>query len=769
MSALTNLSENASRLGMRLQEQLSEHTRDFQFTRSGASAYLDLSDEKLRTIRKQLDSFSDRDKLDAMKRLVALISKGRDVSEYFAQVVKNVASHNLEIRKLVYIFLLRYAEQEPDLALLSINTFQRDLTDSSPLIRSMALRVLSGIPLPMIGSIVVLGIKKCAADMSPYVRKAAALAIPRCYRLDSGHTTALIDIVSSLLRDSSPLSIGAVAVAFDAVCPTRLDLIHPHYRRLCSLIVDVDEWGQLNLMHLLLRYARTMLPRPVSRREEEVWAEDVDDDLDLLLRSSEPLLQSRNPAVVLAVCRLIYYSGVHSRFARMVPPMLRLLHISSETESVVLRYLLRLADSDYLLLLLTKSYTRFFICCNDTRATKLAKIQLLLKLVNAEISHSILREFVEYTDDTDDAVVNASVRAVGILAQDVPDSSLQCFSALQSMIKGSTDVVISSAVTVFKDLVRLRPPLGPGVPLHDGLPFPSSFVSTLAYRLDEIKNPEARGCILWLVGQYAATPQLHEAGVVDFAPDVLRRAVRVFKQERSGVKMQTLTLAAKMLLARPTEDRTILLLCQHLFHLARYDASFEVRDRCRMLVSLLAGVAPGLSREDITSRRGVVLRSEQVRLVLFSDKASAPAVVGVHAYESNAMVISSMSVVLARSPLMDTSLPDWLEQGTQSTLRGSGEAKPSHTVPRSTVSAPPRATSYATTTMENPVSPKWTADLDEFYSQEPDTEEEEAEEEEEQQGSSSEEGSTENETSEGEQLSHGDEAEYRTRNIEPTQ
>lgn len=111
-----------------------------------------------------------------------MISKGRNVSEFFAQVVKNVASPSLEIRKLVYIYLLRYAEHEPDVALLSINTFQKDLTDPNPLIRAMALRVLSGIKVPMIGSIVVLGIKKCAADPSPYVRKAAALAIPKLYR-----------------------------------------------------------------------------------------------------------------------------------------------------------------------------------------------------------------------------------------------------------------------------------------------------------------------------------------------------------------------------------------------------------------------------------------------------------------------------------------------------------------------------------------------------------------------------------------------------------
>ena len=88
----------------------------------------------------------------------------------------------MEIRKLVYIFLLRYAESDPDLALLSINTFQRDLADHNPLIRAMALRVLSGINIPMILNIVILAVKKCAADPSPYVRKAAAFALIKCYK-----------------------------------------------------------------------------------------------------------------------------------------------------------------------------------------------------------------------------------------------------------------------------------------------------------------------------------------------------------------------------------------------------------------------------------------------------------------------------------------------------------------------------------------------------------------------------------------------------------
>lgn len=127
-----------------------------------------------------------------------------------------------------------------------------------------------------------------------------------CYRtkisyahsLDPNHQPELINIISTLLRDRSPLSIGSVAVAFEVVCPTRLDLLHSHYRRLCRTLIDVDEWGQVDLLNLLIRYVRTMLPRPIisTTPVDEVQTE-LDADLKLLLTSSEPLLQSQNPAV----------------------------------------------------------------------------------------------------------------------------------------------------------------------------------------------------------------------------------------------------------------------------------------------------------------------------------------------------------------------------------------------------------------------------------------------------------------------------------------
>jgi hypothetical protein len=69
---LTAISDNAQRLGQRLQESFSEHTRDLAIARGSSSVYLETSDEKVKNIAKQLDSSIDREKLDAMKRLVAV-------------------------------------------------------------------------------------------------------------------------------------------------------------------------------------------------------------------------------------------------------------------------------------------------------------------------------------------------------------------------------------------------------------------------------------------------------------------------------------------------------------------------------------------------------------------------------------------------------------------------------------------------------------------------------------------------------------------------
>ncbi|KAG2036307.1 adaptin N terminal region-domain-containing protein [Suillus americanus] len=684
---LNALSENATRLGMRIQETIAEHTRDLSLTRGGSSLF-DMADDKAKNITKQLESSSDREKLDAMKRLIALISKNRPVSSYFPAVVKNVASPNLELRKLVYIYLLRCAPSEPDLALLSINTFQRDLADPSPLIRAMALRVLSGIRVPTVATIVLMAVRKSAADPSPYVRKAAAFAVMKVYKLDQAHHTTLLDIMTTLLRDRSPLSLGTAVLALDTIAPSRLDLLHVHFRRLCRALPDIDAWGQVDVLRVLVRYARTMLPKPVPAGERQ--GEEVDKDLKLLLACAEPLFMNKNPAVVLAVARAFYYLAPSSILSKIGAPLLRLLSVSREVERVTLAYLLVVARSHPALFI--TSHNRLFVRADDAEQVKRTKISILLALCTVDNHQTLLREFVDYAQDTDDSVVGDAIHGIGRIASLVPSSTPQCLTALMGMINSKQDTIVSNAVLVLKSLVQNQlltpsststmtlatslssqqalltssiPSLTSSIstslsaaPLSFTSPestsvaqAPLSIIAQLARRIDDIRHPHARACVLWLVGQYGSVPGTGTTveGVADWAPDVLRKAARSFNTEvcfntlynspvhanshqASLVKLQTLTLAAKLILLAPTH-RTLALLAQHVLTLARYDEDWDVRDRARMLKALLVGAVAGVmssndeegigenwNREEQAARPGVVLRREQVTRVLFEGK-----------------------------------------------------------------------------------------------------------------------------------------------------
>ncbi|KAE8682072.1 AP3-complex subunit beta-A [Hibiscus syriacus] len=202
-----------------------------------------------------LDSKFDSEKCEALKRLLALIAQGIDVSNYFPQVVKNVASQSLEVKKLVYLYLLHYAEKRPNEALLSINYFQKDLGDTNPLVRAWALRTMAGIRLHVIAPLVLVAVGKCARDPSVYVRKSAANALPKLHDLrQEEHALAIEEIVGLLLNDHSPAVVGAAAAAFASVCPYNLSLIGWNYTKLCEILPDVEEWGQIALIGILLRY-----------------------------------------------------------------------------------------------------------------------------------------------------------------------------------------------------------------------------------------------------------------------------------------------------------------------------------------------------------------------------------------------------------------------------------------------------------------------------------------------------------------------------------
>ena len=137
---------------------------------------------------------------------------------------------------------------------------------------------MSSIRVTVIVPIVMLAIRDSAVDMSPFVRKTAAHAIPKLHSIDPDQKEELIGLIEKLLADRTTLVVGSAVMAFEEVCPERIELIHKQFRKLCNLIADIDEWGQVVIVNMLLRYARTQFVDP--NKNGDNWEKEVKDFYD---------------------------------------------------------------------------------------------------------------------------------------------------------------------------------------------------------------------------------------------------------------------------------------------------------------------------------------------------------------------------------------------------------------------------------------------------------------------------------------------------------
>lgn len=545
-----------------------------------------------------------------------MIYQAKPCLPYFSSVVKNVANPNIEVKKLVYIYLLHYAESDPDLALLSVNAIQKSLTDQNPQVRAMALRTMSGMRVPVISQIVSLAIKRGCADMSPHVRKASALAIPKCYRLDPNTLPQLLECLSILLGDKQYFVVGPAVSAFLELCPDRIDLIHKHYRELVRKLVDMDEWSQLATLQLLMNYSRRCFPRRTKRvtkvegkgfyadepGEEVETGEQavvIDPDLELLLRACKPLLQSRNSAVIISVVSCFLYLGTSEYVKDAVGPLIALLRGSSDIQQVALYNIVSTALISPPLFVPYASH--FLIHSTDPPTVWRLKLELLTIIFPHCGLHQksiIVSELEHFAQGTSLDLIRESVRAIGRCAQADPRTSTRCFKVLLKQISENPNntLLVSEALTVIRHLIQQDPTS------H------RETVIRLAKNLDMTTSAEARASIIWLVGEYAGIEPEN-----NIAPDVLRILASGFADESEPAKQQILLLAAKVYLhyldnssnnqpspsleqeqeqeqpsPKEKDIHPIPLLYKHIHLLTRYDTSYDLRDRARTFKALLS-------------------------------------------------------------------------------------------------------------------------------------------------------------------------------------
>ena len=98
-------------------------------------------------LRNKLDSNDPDDRKAAAKRVVALMRQGENVGSLFSSMLRCVKSSDLELKKLTYLYLVNYSAQEPEQAIMAVNTFIQDSQDGNPLVRALAVRTMCRIKL----------------------------------------------------------------------------------------------------------------------------------------------------------------------------------------------------------------------------------------------------------------------------------------------------------------------------------------------------------------------------------------------------------------------------------------------------------------------------------------------------------------------------------------------------------------------------------------------------------------------------------------------
>uniref|UniRef100_I1LIM0 Beta-adaptin-like protein n=1 Tax=Glycine max TaxID=3847 RepID=I1LIM0_SOYBN len=453
-------------------------------------------------LKEELNSQYKDKRKDAVKKVIAAMTVGKDVSSLFTDVVNCMQTENLELKKLVYLYLINYAKSQPDLAILAVNTFVKDSQDPNPLIRALAVRTMGCIRVDKITEYLCDPLQRCLKDDDPYVRKTAAICVAKLYDINA-ELAALAEIQENSSRPIFELTSSTLS-------------------KLLTALNECTEWGQVFILDALSRY------KAADAREAENIVERV-----------TPRLQHANCAVVLSAVKMILQQMelitstdvVRNLCKKMAPPLVTLLSAEPEIQYVALRNINLIVQRRPTIL--AHEIKVFFCKYNDPIYVKMEKLEIMIKLASDRNIDQVLLEFKEYATEVDVDFVRKAVRAIGRCAIKLERAAERCISVLLELIKIKVNYVVQEAIIVIKDIFRRYPNTY------------ESIIATLCENLDTLDEPEAKASMIWIIGEYAER--------IDNADELLESFLESFPEEPAQVQLQLLTATVKLFLKKPTE------------------------------------------------------------------------------------------------------------------------------------------------------------------------------------------------------------------------
>lgn len=140
---------------------------------------------ELQELFEELDCSNFQRKKDGLRKVIAYMTVGKDVSPLFQSVIKCLEYPDIELKKLVYLYIINYSRQRPDDAIMVINLFRKDIYQGTALIKGLATRTMGCLRINKLNEYLADPLKRALKDIDPYVRKIAVLCVPKVYEVSA--------------------------------------------------------------------------------------------------------------------------------------------------------------------------------------------------------------------------------------------------------------------------------------------------------------------------------------------------------------------------------------------------------------------------------------------------------------------------------------------------------------------------------------------------------------------------------------------------------
>jgi len=512
---------------------------------------------EMHELRMELHATEKHVKVDAVKKVIASMTVGKDVSMLFTDVLNCVQTGNIELKKLVYLYLINYAKTQPELTLLAVNTFVKDSSDSNPLIRALAVRTMGCIRVDRITEYLCEPLRKALRDDDPYVRKTAAVCVAKLYDIAPEMVVerGFLDTLHDLISDSNPSVVANAVAALSEIAEASgrdvMKVSAAVLQKLLAALNECTEWGQVFILDSLAKYT------PADGREAEGIIERV-----------TPRLQHANSAVVMSAVKVILSymelmggssnirsDAIRALTRKLAPPLVTLLNSEPEIQYVALRNINLIVQKRPHIL---ENEIKVFFCkYNDPIYVKMEKLEIIIKLVSEKNIDQVLLELKEYSTEVDVDFVRKSVSAIGRCAVKLERAAERCIGVLLELIQTKVNYVVQESVIVIKDIFRRYPNRY------------ESIIATLCDNLDTLDEPLAKASMIWIIGEYAER--------IDNADELLDTFLETFEEEDPAVQLQLLTATVKCFLKNPEDTQDMV---QRVLDLATEESDNpDLRDR----------------------------------------------------------------------------------------------------------------------------------------------------------------------------------------------